>query len=225
MEAKTSILKLEHVQFSYESSKPIIDIETLKLSQGERVFLHGPSGTGKSTLLNLICGVLDPLSGNITFNQQNLGTLSSSNRDKLRGSELGVIYQSFNLISYLSPLENILLPARLHRRGDFKSLESKADDLLEKMNLNEVKDQPSSTLSMGQQQRVAAARALILSPKLIVADEPTSSLDQKNTELFMEQLFLCDPKTTILFVSHDQSLEKYFQKSYSLEEINRGRKS
>ena len=218
------MLEINQLRFTYNPQKSyLLNIPSFVVNQGERVFLYGPSGTGKSTLLNLIAGVLQPSDGQILFNQQDFSSLSPSRRDRIRGEKMGYIFQSFNLIPYLSALENILLPTKLYAKGISASVyQSEAKLLLEKLNLSSVKDQRASSLSIGQQQRVAQARALLTSPMLLIADEPTSSLDSDNTNEFMN--VLCETaerkKMTLLFVSHDKRLESYFDRSVDLKSLN-----
>ena len=197
----------------------VIDIDEFELGAGESCFLYGPSGCGKTTLLGLIAGVLQANSGQVTVLGEDLGRMRGSRRDYWRGSKIGYIFQMFNLIPYLSVRDNILLPTRLHT-------ERKADDLsriAEALGIADLLDRGVLQLSVGQQQRVAAARALIGSPPLVIADEPTSALDAAHREKFLE-LLLAQCKAAgaaLLFVSHDQGLAPLFEKQQSLPELNR----
>lgn len=222
----STLLDIKNLRFSYDPKQPrLLDIPAFSLSPGETVFLYGPSGTGKSTLLNLIAGVLKPSTGEIQFNQKDFSSLSAARRDRIRGENMGYIFQSFNLVPYLSAFENILLPTKLYSKGiPSTRYEEEANLLIEKLNLTTVKNQRASSLSIGQQQRVAQARALLTSPLLLIADEPTSSLDSENTSEFMK--VLCETaenkKMTLLFVSHDKRLESYFDRSVDLRSLNQG---
>jgi putative ABC transport system ATP-binding protein len=209
---------------------PILDIDCLQIKRGERVFIEGPSGSGKSTLLSLIAGVVAPQKGNIRVNGHHLNTLNSAARDRFRADNIGYIYQMFNLIPYLSVIENVILPCRFSKsrrdratnRSD--SCDAEAIRLLNQLGMDgkALFGKPVTDLSVGQQQRVAAARALIGTPEIIIADEPTSSLDANHREAFIQLLFNeCDrEKTTLVFVSHDTALEKLFDRTFRFEEIN-----
>jgi putative ABC transport system ATP-binding protein len=220
----SAAIKISKLKFSYSHQKNILDIDELQINPGEKVFIYGPSGYGKSTLLNLISGVLRFDQGSLEVLGKDLATLSSSQKDKLRGSEIGYIFQIFNLIPYLNIKENITLPCLINKtRGAGSNFHEHADELIKKLNLDNFQNQLVTELSIGQQQRVAQARALIGNPKLIIADEPTSSLDEKNTQEFMNLLMSEweKRKFTLVFVSHDERLKKYFDRSISLPEINK----
>lgn len=219
-----SAIEIKNIEFSYSNSKNlVIKINQLKIEEGERVFLYGPSGYGKSTLLNLISGVLDCQNGELNVLGLDLVKLSQGKKDQLRGAEIGYIFQIFNLIPYLNIKENIILPCMINKkRAHEMDYHKQADELIERLGLSEHIEKNVTDLSIGQQQRVAAARALIGNPKLIIADEPTSSLDEKNTEEFMNLLISEWEKRnfTLIFVSHDDRLKKYFPKTISLPAIN-----
>ena len=201
-----------------------LDLPDLQLGEGERVFLHGPSGSGKSTLLNLIAGVLTGYQGSLRVFGAELSSLSARERDAMRGDRIGFIFQQFNLLPYLSVLENVLMPCRVSgvRRDAVlaqESLEACGKRLLSELGLDATLfDRSASALSVGQQQRVAAARALIGRPGLIIADEPTSALDRDNCDSFLELLLsqCAQHDTSVLFVSHDRELSKHFDRSVSL---------
>lgn len=212
-------IQIQNLKFSYGTTE-ILNIPQFSIGEGEIVFLNGPSGSGKSTLLELIAGVLQSQSGSLNVCGQNLSEMSSAELDHFRAQNVGYIFQSFNLIPYLSVLENIQLPFL------FQKTEVNQKDLQELIkNLGLVKfiDREVSQLSVGQQQRVAVARALIKKPKLILADEPTSALDYNHRENFLKILFnLCRAqKTSVLFVSHDLTMAQIFDRTVSLSEINR----
>ena len=222
-------IEARDIAFSWPGKPPIIDIEHFSVARGERVFLRGPSGSGKSTLLGLLGGVLTPARGRITLLGTDITALSASGRDRFRGDHLGFIFQMFNLIPYLGVLENVLLPAqfstaRLARipNGD---LAAEGRRLLAALGLGaaEYLQRPVTELSIGQQQRVAAARALLGRPGIIVADEPTSALDHDARGDFLQLLMQeCSAQgTTLLFVSHDTSLGPLFDRVVSLADLNR----
>ncbi len=219
-------VSLKDVQFSYRAGKKILDIPHLEIAAGERVFLFGPSGSGKTTLLGLLTGVLTAQQGSVGILGRDLAKMSGSQRDAFRGSHLGYIFQLFNLIPYLSVIENITLPCRLHaeRRKRLKgSMDDEARAISKRLGIEGLLSENVVNLSVGQQQRVAAARSLMGAPELIVADEPTSSLDFDHRERFIELLFDCvaQANATLLFVSHDRSLMPMFSRALSLPEVNR----
>lgn len=199
----------------------------LRVEREERVFIFGPSGSGKTTLLGLLTGVLAPGRGEVRILGTDIGALPAGRRDAFRAEHVGYIFQMFNLIPYLNVLENISLPCRLsaRRRGRLKGegVDEAASRLAKRLGIADYLDAPVTELSVGQQQRVAAARALIGAPELVVADEPTSSLDADRRAHFLELLFeICgDAGSTLLFVSHDRHLESLFGRSLSLPELNR----
>jgi putative ABC transport system ATP-binding protein len=225
----TSSILIKDLKFAYpskknESSPDILSIDRLEILSGEKVFLYGPSGHGKSTLLNLLAGVLEAKSGLIEVLGVDLKTISQSKRDHLRGENVGYIFQIFNLIPYLNIKENIILPCLINKkRGEGIDFYKQADELIANLGLIDHIDRNVTDLSIGQQQRVAACRALIGKPQLIIADEPTSSLDEKNTSDFMNLLLNEWEKRqfTLVFVSHDSGLKKYFNKTISLSDINK----
>jgi len=192
--------------------------------------LQGPSGSGKSTLLALVGGILVSESGTLKVLGKEIKSLSSSARDAFRVDHIGFIFQLFNLLPYLSIEENVMLPLifskiRAERAGRTKLDQvNEAHRLLRALELEEPLAKKSTVieLSVGQQQRVAAARALIGNPELVIADEPTSALDSDLRHSFLELLFSECKKsgTTLLFVSHDSSLSELFKKEISMNEIN-----
>jgi putative ABC transport system ATP-binding protein len=219
-------VEIRDLQFSYRPGQLILDVEALEVPAGERVFLHGPSGSGKTTLLSLVAGILRADRGKVRILGTDLGSLSGSSRDAFRGLHLGYIFQMFNLIPYLTALDNITLPCRMNRARRMRvsgSLDSGARMLAERLEIVEELEKLPGELSVGQQQRVAAARALLGAPELVVADEPTSSLDADRRHRFLELLFdSCGAAgSTLLFVSHDRSLEPSFDRVLSLADANR----
>ena len=195
------------------------------------LFIMGPSGSGKSTLLGLLTGILVPQQGEVKILGQTLSQLSGTARDRFRADNIGYIFQMFNLIPYLSVVENVILPcqfspARRKRTGPPPSSPGQeALRLLAHLNLNEpgLLHKPVVDLSVGQQQRVAAARALIGRPNLVIADEPTSSLDLEHRESFLRLLFdECQRSgATLVFVSHDTGLASLFDRVIELKTINK----
>ena len=207
-------LSFDKVRFAYKKSQePLLDIDSWQIKRGQHIFVSGKSGSGKSTLLNLICGTLIPDSGQITVLEQPFSMLPSHKRDAFRGQHIGVVFQQFNLIPYLTVRQNIAAAAYFGKR-QLNDLDSNIEHFIETLHLPiACLDVRSDELSVGQQQRVAIARALINQPELLVVDEPTSALDSDARDGFMQLLFDCVRNTqcTLLFVSHDKSLSRYFK--------------
>lgn len=229
-EATPAVL-LRDVVFSWTKEQGVtLDIPHFSVATGEQVFISGPSGSGKSTLLGLIAGILSPDSGTVSINGTRLSQLGSAGRDAFRGDHIGYIFQQFNLIPYLSILENVLMACRFsrarHSRSCIQAVSPKAEacSLLDRLGLPaSLWDRPANKLSVGQQQRVAAARALIGKPSVLIADEPTSSLDADRRKIFL-QLLLEECRlagAALLFVSHDQSLSEDFSTRVQLHKLNR----
>ena len=226
------VVALQGTRFCWPgSTQPVIDIDQLTLLRGERIFLHGPSGSGKSTLLSIIAAVLKAQSGSVHVNGVDLNTLNGAATDRFRADNIGLVFQQFNLLPFLSVMENVKLPCRFsavrRERAEAQGnhLDQEAKRLLHAMQLPEDLQSSRSAmqLSVGQQQRVAVARALMGRPPLIIADEPTSSLDADARSAFMTLLFdeLDDSGASLLFVSHDTSLRSLFDKSLELASLNR----
>ena len=219
-------INMQNLSFHYEDAHPILKLDSFEVKNQEKIFIYGPSGCGKSTLLGLIAGVFLPQQGTLEVFGLDFCSTSRSKRDEIRGKEIGYIFKTFNLIPYLSCLENILLPCKITQERKSKitgPLEQEAALLAEHLNLTKVLHKKARQLSVGQQQRVAAARALIGNPQLVIADEPTSSLDGKNTNEFLELLLRKweEKNFTLVFVSHDERLANKFNRSVSLPEMNR----
>jgi putative ABC transport system ATP-binding protein len=222
-------LELAHIHFAWpRAAGPVIAIEHLCFARGERVFVRGPSGSGKSTLLSLIAGVVSPDSGALSVLGQDLRALDGAQRDRFRADHIGIIFQMFNLLPYLSVLENVMLPCAFsarRRKRIGSAIEAEAVRLLEDLDMasRALLRRPVTELSVGQQQRVAAARALIGAPEIVIADEPTSALDAERRSAFIELMFRECKRTgsTLIFVSHDASLAPLFDRALALPDINR----
>ena len=227
----TPLLQVTDLQFAWPGQPTLLDIPAFTLQPGERLFLKGPSGSGKTTLLGLLGGVHQPQRGEIKLLGQSLGQLSALRRDRFRADHTGYLFQQFNLLPYLSVLDNVTLPCRfsaLRRERALRqhpSLNAAAEHLLRELGLSDttLQQRSASALSIGQQQRVAAARALIGSPELVIADEPTSALDADSRDAFLKLLFdeCAQMGSSLLFVSHDTSLATRFDRALSLAELNR----
>ncbi|TVP55537.1 MAG: ABC transporter ATP-binding protein [Gemmatimonadales bacterium] len=222
----TPAVELRQLRFGYRPGTPVLQVDSLVVPAGESVFLHGPSGSGKTTLLGIIAGVLKADRGEALVLGNDLTRLGGSDRDHLRGERLGYIFQMFNLIPYLSAFDNITLPCRMNSRRMKRldgSLDVETRALARTLEIESLLGARPGELSVGQQQRVAAARALLGRPDLVVADEPTSALDADRREAFLGLLFeSCrEAGATLLFVSHDRSLESRFDRALSLPDVNR----
>ncbi|KUJ72402.1 ATP-binding cassette domain-containing protein [Thiomicrospira sp. WB1] len=214
--------ELNDLRFGWQKGRPdVLHIDRLALPKGEHLFIQGASGSGKSTLLNLLSGVLLPSSGKIYVLDQDMQGLSATQRDRFRADRLGIIFQQFNLLPFLSPIQNAQLPLTFSpkRKKNCAHPDTRIASLLQQLNLPKpLWHQPASQLSLGQQQRIAIARALIGDPDLIIADEPTSALDAGHRDRFMQCLFdtAQNGHTSIVFVSHDPTLAHYFQHQFRL---------
>ena len=184
----------------------ILREQNFSLQKGKHLFISGPSGSGKSTLMNLMSGLLKPSSGSIIFESYDYSKLNDENVDKIRSKYFGFIFQRLHLIKHLSVEQNILL-------GLNKNKKIKTDQLLEEIGLKIKKTQLAKDLSFGESQRVAILRGVINNPKIIFADEPTSSLDDKNTKKVIELIFSQAKKndSSIILSSHDQRVTKYLK--------------
>jgi putative ABC transport system ATP-binding protein len=201
-----------------------VAIAGLDIGGGSAVFVHGPSGCGKSTLLGLLAGVLVPQQGSVSVLGQDWAALSGARRDAMRADHVGYIFQQFNLLPYLSVLDNVLLPCRFSAQRARRAPAGSAQALLARVELPAALwSHSAAELSVGQQQRVAAARALIGTPELVIADEPTSALDAALREGFMSLLLDATRAagSTLVFVSHDERLAERFDTRLSLPAINR----
>jgi|TARA_B100001964_G_C14249126_1_gene608964 putative ABC transport system ATP-binding protein len=224
------IIEVQQLEFAWESGQtPVLSIASFKVFEQERVFIKGPSGCGKSTLLSLLGGVMLPQSGEIRILDQSLIGLSRGGRDHFRADHIGFVFQMFNLIPYLSVMDNVTLPCRFSERrrqraADQSTVENEALRLLDHLDLNDntIKAKAVTDLSVGQQQRVAVARALIGSPEIVIADEPTSALDTDLRDAFIRLLMAdCNAHgTTLLFVSHDGELSPHFDRVIDFGHIN-----
>lgn len=219
------VISLEDVQFGY-GTRLVLDIPRLWVEQGSSVLLRGISGGGKSTLLGLLAGVLLPGKGRVEVAGHALQDMGGAARDRFRADQLGVIFQQFNLLPFLTVRDNIALGLRFSRLRSARisgPLDAEIARLLQALQLNpELMQRRAGTLSVGQQQRVAAARALIGRPALLLADEPTSALDREAASAFLQLMSAeCQAAgTTVLVVSHDDSLQPLFDRTISLSEIN-----
>lgn len=218
-------IQIEKLKFSYSPHSPLVlNMPSWEVKQGERLFLQGPSGCGKSSLLNIISGVLPVSQGQVDVLGSSLNTFSGRQRDHFRAQHIGYVFQRFNLIPYLSALDNVRLACAFNdQQLEKQAMEAQASSLLLSLGIDQAHwHKTSDKLSVGQQQRVAIARAMIHRPQLLIVDEPTSSLDHQSRDAFIQLLLRQVELTdlTLLFVSHDETLSPYFSRSQTMNEIN-----
>lgn len=219
------ILALRDVKYQWPGTAAFgLSITDFSVEPGETVLLLGESGSGKSTLLSLICGTVTAETGSVSVQGTDLASLSAAGRDRFRADHIGVIFQQFNLLPFGSVLDNILLPLRFSpdRRTRVDDPNATAKRLIKNLGLpTNLTTARAGALSVGQQQRVAAARALIGHPPLIVADEPTSALDAATQATFLDLLFAQSQSrgTAILMVSHDARLASHFDRVVEMTDI------
>jgi putative ABC transport system ATP-binding protein len=229
------VVALREVEFDWAwtpRGAALLRVKALEVLPGERLLLRGPSGSGKSTLLQLMAGVLVPRAGTVELLGQGLPGMTGARRDRLRADHVGFVFQLFNLISYLTVVQNVTLPCLFSARRRVRamaasgSVEAEARRLLGRLGLTDpaLLERPVTALSVGQQQRVAAARALMGAPELLIADEATSALDAHAREAFLDLLLreCAASGAALVFVSHDASLASAFHRSVSMEALNRG---
>jgi len=220
-----TVLEISEVAFRWPGRSAFsLTVPNFAVSKGETVLLLGESGSGKSTLLSLICGTILPDQGKVDISGVDITTLNGGARDRFRGEQIGVIFQQFNLLPFGSVADNILLPLRFApaRRKRAGHMEHGAETLCTALGLPDgVTRSKASMLSVGQQQRVAVARALIAQPPLIIADKPTSALDANSQSAFLDLLFkqTTTHNTSLLMVSHDPRLGERFDRVIRLEDI------
>ena len=221
-----NVINLKGLTYRWKGQrKNTLEIAELSVSKGEHVFLRGESGSGKTTLLNLLAGIITPTQGELHLLEQPVHQMKPSQRDRFRADHMGVIFQQFNLLPYLSTLENVTLPCHFSalRKERAGNPNEQSVALLEHLKLDsELRSKPVTELSVGQQQRVAVARALIGQPEIILADEPTSALDTRTRDAFLKLLFdKADAQNgTVVFVSHDPYIAESFPRVIELSEVN-----
>jgi putative ABC transport system ATP-binding protein len=228
-DASSDAVSFANVVYTWPGSSPFtLAIETFKLARGEKLLLLGPSGSGKSTLLSLLAGIVVPDEGSIDILGTDMARLSGAARDRFRVEHFGIIFQMFNLLPYGSLIDNVLLPLHFSRARRARAVAGgKLDDVAARLLIalgidkTVIATAKAANLSVGQQQRVAAARALIGAPELIVADEPTSALDRNRQQAFLDLLFadVAAAGASLIMVSHEEDLGKRFDRVVRLDEI------
>ncbi|WP_051542916.1 ABC transporter ATP-binding protein [Thiothrix lacustris] len=222
-----NVIELHNLHYRWKGqTHDTLAIAELHVAAGEHLFIRGASGSGKTTFLNLLAGILHPASGSLNILGHALHSMNHSARDRFRADHMGVIFQQFNLLPYLSVRENVQLPCHFstRRKQQAGDMQATTNRLLEHLGLDsKLWERPVTDLSVGQQQRVAVARALIGSPELLIADEPTSALDTDTRDGFLDLLFkeAAAQGSTIVFVSHDPHIASHFPRVVDLAEVNR----
>ena len=214
-------IDVHSLEFSYpKANSTVLAIDQLTVAKGEKVFLQGASGSGKSTLLNILAGTLPVSRGTVTLLGHAFSTMSPRQRDTFRARHIGVVFQQFNLVDYLTVKENIDAAAYFAGKNS-RGVSQRLVEIIDALQLSKtVLAKQASQLSVGQQQRVAIARALINQPELLIVDEPTSALDTAARDQFMQLLLSSAASSTVIFVSHDASLASYFETSISMQTLN-----
>jgi len=211
-----SVSKLAHEYVQGKNKLQILKGLDLNLEDGETLSIMGKSGSGKSTLLNLLAGLMKPTSGEIKILGQEFSHKSDKERTKIRGENLGIIFQQFHLLPHLSALENVTFAGEIN---NVEHVDEKAKKLLKRVGLSHREEHFPHELSGGEMQRVAVARALVTSPKIILADEPSGSLDEKNAREIIDLIFelVEENKTSLVFVTHDKDLSTRCERSLVLD--------
>ena len=219
-----NLISVENLNYSLGNNKKFfLKINKFILKKSDSFLIYGDSGAGKSTFLNLLSGTLRPQEGAINILGKNIVDSSSAVKDKIRGDHFGIVFQTFNLLPYITVKNNILLGKAYSNRKQLLSSNDEVKILMDKLSLNykDLVDRKAYELSIGQQQRVAVARALIGKPEIIIADEPTSALDQDNQKEFINLLFksLDENEQGLIMVSHDKKLSNKFKIVKNITEI------
>lgn len=207
MSANTDI-HLTNIEVSLPNGRTLFAIPHMSISHGSHILIKGQSGCGKTTFLHLLAGLFSPNQGSVKIGEQDLQEMNDNDLCHFRRQNLGVIFQKLNILDHLTVAENVFLVSR-------------NTDVLNKVQLSDRKDDRCSYLSLGEQQRVAVARVLAQAPPIILADEPTSSLDQTNSEFVMKALKESAQGKTLIVVSHDERIEKYFDRVIDFKELSR----
>lgn len=216
------MLSARDLRFAYPNGEFALSVPAFDAHEGESVGIGGPSGAGKTTLLRLLCGILRPDAGEVSVAGEKLGALSASALRALRLKRLGLVFQDFALLEYLSVEDNILLPARLGNHISAE-LRTSARELAEKLEIVQHWKRLTRELSQGERQRVAVARALVHSPRVVLADEPTSSLDAKRKLIVMDLLgsYAKERRAALIVVTHDAELFARLDRTVNVEEWTR----
>ncbi|MCU1790837.1 ABC transporter ATP-binding protein [Pectobacterium polaris] len=212
-------LLIQHLSVTFpDTSEAVLAIPALSIRSGERVAVMGPSGSGKTTLVNAITGMDHSGTGCVQWEKQDIWQMNEAERDRWRAQHIGLVMQDFHLFPGLSAIENVLLPAQFHHWRIPTALRQRAADLLAQVGLDTAK-RPIEVLSRGEKQRVAVARALLSKPDIIIADEPTASLDAQSGEQIADLLVTLarDSRATLIAITHDARLASQMSRCIQLE--------
>lgn len=222
------VIKLNKISFNYPDSEFLLTIDELLIKGGSKTAIIGPSGFGKTTMLNLIAGILIPDRGEVVVNQEIVNLLNDKDRRRYRIQNIGFIFQDFRLVPYLNVLDNILLPFRINNalKADNEAI-ARSTDIAKDLNIGKLINKYPAKLSHGERQRVAIARALVNQPKMLLADEPTGNLDPVNKIHIKNILFdiVEKQKTTLITVTHDHEMLEGFDKVIDFKNLEKGAKS
>ena len=221
MENENLILQIRDLHFQYPASDFKIEISDIKITQGSKIAISGKSGSGKTTLIHLISGILKPQSGEILFNDKSITDMNDKEIRKHRISNIGFIFQEFELLEYLNVMDNLILPYKINKSLVVDSeIKDKAKEIANRIGIGNKLDQHPKQLSGGERQRLAIARALITSPSLIIADEPTGNLDEKTSNIVMDEITdqVSYTNSTLIMISHNNELISSFDEIIDIQE-------
>lgn len=221
MENENLILQIRDLHFQYPASDFKIEIYDIKITQGSKIAISGKSGSGKTTLIHLISGILRPQSGEILFYDKLITDMNDKEIRKHRISNIGFIFQEFELLEYLNVMDNLILPYKINKSLVLDAeIKDKAKEIANRIGIGNKLDQHPKQLSGGERQRLAIARALITSPPLIIADEPTGNLDEKTSNIVMDEITdqVSYTNSTLIMISHNNELISSFDEIIDIQE-------
>ena len=221
MENENLILQIRDLHFQYPASDFKMEISDIKITQGSKIAISGKSGSGKTTLIHLISGILKPQSGEILFYDKSITDMNDKEIRKHRISNIGFIFQEFELLEYLNVMDNLVLPYKINKSLVLDAeIKDKAKEIADRIGIGNKLDQHPKQLSGGERQRLAIARALITSPPLIIADEPTGNLDEKTSNIVMDEITdqVSFTNSTLIMISHNNELISSFDEIIDIQE-------
>ena len=221
MENENLILQISDLHFQYPASDFKIEVSDIKITQGSKIAISGKSGSGKTTLIHLISGILKPQSGEILFFDKSITDMNDNDIRKHRISNIGFIFQEFELLDYLNVMDNLVLPYKINKSLSLdEEIKDKAKEIANRIGIGNKLDQHPKQLSGGERQRLAIARALITSPPLIIADEPTGNLDDKTSNIVMDEITdqVSYTNSTLIMISHNNELISSFDEIIDIQE-------
>ena len=221
MENENLILQIRDLHFQYPASDFKIEISDIKITQGSKIAISGKSGSGKTTLIHLISGILKPQSGKILFYDESITDMNDKEIRKHRILNIGFIFQEFELLEYLNVMDNLILPYKINKSLVLDAeIKDKAKEIANRIGIGNKLDQHPKQLSGGERQRLAIARALITSPPLIIADEPTGNLDEKTSNIVMDEITdqVSYTNSTLIMISHNNELISSFDETIDIQE-------